>query len=113
MAREKYVEIQFLQRFFGKSGSAACGKGHNFNARAAFDHDLIVIAREDRLFVEFDDNRFAGEAEGFEKPVQRQRGIEFVGISVKGDLHRRGLHWESCSGKGQFAQSEKSSRQKS
>lgn len=45
------------------AGSAACGEGDDFEARTRLDERAPVIARKNRLFVQFDDDGFSGETE--------------------------------------------------
>jgi len=65
--------------------SAAGGEGDDFEAGARFDEGAGVVAREDGLFVEFDDDGFAGEAEEIEQAVEEDGIGQGMGSAVEGD----------------------------
>ena len=46
-----------------KGASATRGERDKLDLRAGFDFDACVVAREDRLFVELDNDRLTLEAE--------------------------------------------------
>ena len=52
-----------------KPASAARGERDDLDARAGFDRGPRVIARENRLAVQFHNDRFAGQAEAFQQPL--------------------------------------------
>ena len=84
------------------SGSSTRREGDDLYSRFGFDLRPGVVARKNGSFVEFYNDRLAGEADGFEKAVQcdgafnrKRRSIE---VDAGGCAH---FHWRSCSGNGQ------------
>jgi len=99
-AKEKIHGALESAKPFGPS--SAGGEGDNFDFGTIFHRDTGVVARENRLFVEFDDDRFAGEAEGFQQVLQSDGACDGMRRSVESDgglsVH---FHCRSCSGNGQ------------
>ena len=113
MKSHTFREISCVSWFKqSRDASATRSERDKLDLRAGPDFDACVVAREDRLFVELDDDRLALETEAGKQRAHAERALHRMGLTIELDavVH---FHCWSCSGKGQLLQSEKSSRQKS
>ena len=113
MKSHTFREISCVSWFKqSRDASATRGERDKLDLRAGSDFDAGVVAREDRLFVELDDDRLTLKAEAGKQRAHAERALHGMGLTIELDavVH---FHCWSCSGKGQLLQSEKSSRQKS